>query len=463
MIKKVIYTLTPKQSAAFRLLTNDEDVDLNFGGAKGPGKSFLFCVWVDHWCGKLIEIFGLKNHKPAEPIPVGFIGRKRSVDFSHTTLETFKRVIPADHYTIKQQEKAIIFDDTLKVFFGGLDNTDQIRKFNSMEIAFFGIDQAEETDRPDLDVLQAAVRLTVNGIKPPYKRLYTCNPADCWLKEDFIDKQLPRHFFIPALPSDNPHLPNNYEDTLRNAFRYNTPLLRAYLFGDWHALKAENALISSEMLQELKDVKIWSQDIRRVVSCDPALGGDECVVECLENTKLIDRMILHDRDSMKIAGHMIVMAEKNECDNYAADTTGGLGHAILDRIREMKQEANIQYADSSLGAEDSEKFYNLKAEMWWYAMTEIADKKVAYPEDEETRAQLCAMRFKVINSNGKIQMEAKDQTKKRIGRSPDRADCRVIGIWATQRARPFIKKDRWADDFNTGEVIADVSGGAMAA
>ena len=49
--------------------------------------------------------------------------------------------------------------------------------------------------------------------------LYTANPADCWLKTDFVDEDTrqPNHVFVPALYTDNEHLPNNYKQTLEGA------------------------------------------------------------------------------------------------------------------------------------------------------------------------------------------------------------------------------------------------------
>ena len=41
-----------------------------------------------------------------------------------------------------------------------------------------------------------------------------------------------------------------------------------------------------------------------------------------------------------------------------------------------------------------------------------------------------------MNSNGQIRLEGKDETKKRLGRSPDRADSFVYGIWATRFMHP---------------------------
>lgn len=449
--------MTKKQSSAWRLLTNPKDLALLFGGAKGPGKSFLLCGWVDHWVEYLIDLFELK---PSDnPIPLGFIGRKQGVDFTHTTLETFKRIIPSDHYRIKTQEKEIIFKETAKVFYGGLDDQDRIKKFNSAEFAFLAIDQAEETERNDVDVLQATLRLMINGKRPPYKQLYTANPADCWLKEDFIDNKIPGKVFIPALPSENKNLPDTYTETLTQAFKYSKPLLAAYLHGDWFALKNENALISSAMLQDLRGIVFYPKDIKRLVVCDPSLGGDECVIYYLENMKVKDEAYLHERDPMKIAGEMVVMAEKHRVDNYAGDAIG-IGSGILARVKELKPHAlMIEINSAASSEEDPERFANLRAEMWWYAMTMIMDKKVPYPEDEDLRAQLIAVRFKPINSNGKVLLELKENTKKRIGRSPDRADAWVMGIWATKKARVTVFKDSWREERESSEV----SGGAVSA
>lgn len=433
------FHLTQRQTLAFNLLNNTDDAKVLYGGAKGGGKSYLFCLWVVQWTRYLIQLLGLT--KPAHPIALGFIGRKQGTDFNHTTLETFKKIIPSDIYDLRTGDKEIIIDGVAKVFYGGLDDQERIKKFNSMELAFLGIDQAEETERTDVDVLQAALRLKHNGVQPPYKELYTANPADCWLKEDFIDLKRPGYHFIPALPKDNPHLPDVYVQRLKDAFRHSQALLSAYLDGNWFALQASNALFSSNMLQGLRDVNHHWLDTRRIIACDPSLGGDECVTYVIENYTILDTIILHERDTMKVAGHLVTAANKWNVKDFAIDTVG-IGHGIGDRVQELLPDAQVIYICSSESATYPDKYYNSRAEMWWYAMIQVQDKKIPYMEDEELRAQLIAMRFKVINSNGKIQLEPKDEVKKRIGRSPDRADAFIYGIWGQQYARPMTK-DRW--------------------
>lgn len=443
--------LTSRQSDAWRLLTSPEDCAVLYGGGKGGGKSVLFNIWAVQWAEWLMRFWDIKPSKKNH-LPVGFIGRKQGTDFRKTTLETFKRVIPPDRYRIREQDQEIIIWESVKILYGGLDDQERINKFNSAEFAFIGIDQAEETERTDVDVLQGSLRLKYKNRYPPFKQLYTANPADCWLKEDFIDNRLPHKYFVPALHSDNPHLPSNYVEILTSAFRYNPALLAAYLKGDWHALQATNALISSSQLGALKFVRHYPTQRKGIIACDPSLGGDECVIKAFENSKEIDRKILHERDPMKICGEMVVMGNKYGIPNYTADTTGGLGEAILARVRELKPRAKVISLSMSDPSTNQVAFHNLKAEINWYYMTQVIEKLLPYPEDEETRRQLLAARFKVVNSDGQIIMEEKKGVKKRIGRSPDLADTDVMAIYAEAQTEPIKKDDAWGDSGGPHEI-----------
>lgn len=433
-----------------------------YGGGKGGGKSFLFALWVNWMAEELIELFGLE-YASRDPLPVGFIGRKQAVDFRRTTLETFKRVIPSDNYRIREQDNEIIFYDRVKVYFGGLDDRAKINKFNSAEFAFFGLDQGEETERDDVSVLQAALRLVYKGIVPPYKQLFTANPDECWLKEDFIDNPLPNYHFVPALWSDNPHLPPNYSQTLTAAFRYNQALLDAYLNGNWYALQAENALLSAKHFAELKSVTHFWKKRKAVVVCDPSLGGDACIIKVMENYKTVEQLTLHVREPMKIAGEMMVLGTRHRIPNYAADVTGGLGEAILDRIREVKPSSNRQYLNFAAKENYFKYGVNLRAEMHWNYMMAVIDKRIPYPESEETRRQVLALRFKVANSDGMIQIELKEKTKKRLGQSPDDADTEIMGVWALDRSEPILAKDAWRGDDGSRHEIGSAVTSAMTA
>lgn len=73
---------------------------------------------------------------------------------------------------------------------------------------------------------------------------------------------------------------------------------------------------------------------------------------------------------------------------------------------------------------------NLRAEIWWN-LRELLDpnnkRNIIFPDDEELFSDLAAVQFK-YNSRGKIQIEEKEEMKKRIQRSPDRGDAVAIAF-----------------------------------
>ena len=418
----VEFILTDKQDLAYELLTNAEDCDLLWGGAKGGGKSFFLCLWAYTWAKWLISYFGITEM--THPLPIGFIGRKRGVDFDKTTFETWKKIIPYNVYKVNEQPHEIVIENKVKIHYGGLDDQAVINKFNSAEYCFFAIDQAEETDRGEVSVLQGALRLKYNGKQPPYKKLYTANPAECWLKEDFITNPKPRHFYIPALPTDNPHLPGNYNQTLIDAFGFDPVLLAAYKDGDWDALQPRQALITQTALGMLPRQPQDNFFQRKIVACDPSLGGDECVVYFIEDYDIKEVKYIQSNDTQVIGNDICIFMTKHTTQDFVVDAIG-IGKGVADYVRAAGKK--VQEIISSAEATDKAHFANLRSQIWAYAAKRINEKSIVYPKDEKLRQQLCAVKYKT--GAKKFELEPKADTKKALGCSPDRADTLIYGIW----------------------------------
>ena len=79
-------------------------------------------------------------------------------------------------------------------------------------------------------------------------------------------------------------------------------------------------------------------------------------------------------------------------------------------------------------------FINKRAELWWRmreALDPYADAPIALPPDAALKADLCAPRWK--QTAGGIQIEAKDEIAKRIGRSPDLGDAVCLALISTPK------------------------------
>lgn len=420
---------SPRQWEAWQKLAVDHDSELLYGGAKGGGKSYLGCVWCYAKCLEIIE--KCKIDRPREhPIPVGFMGRKIAKDFTDTTLETWKKFIPPKMYEIKGKPAEIIVARKVKLMTGGLDRSEDINKFNSAEFFFFFIDQAEETNKDDISVLRGSLRGQINGIHIPYKGLFTANPAQCWLKRDFLLDRNPNRLFVRALPSDNPYLPDGYISTLKEAFSHRPEMLEAYLNGSWDLTEDADQIIKGRWIEGANLVNIvqFKPDTRKALTCDVSrFGDDETVIYFMEDTDIKEEWIFGKRDTMYTANRLHVLAlEHNNCPIIVDE--GGLGGGVVDRLREMDNEVIAANNSESKTGEINEKYANRRAEVWDYAARQFSEGAVElHHSDPELKSQLCVPKYKY--KNGKIYVESKEDIKKRMLRSPDRADAYVNGLF----------------------------------
>ena len=443
--------LSEKQTLAFDALEDPSISCLLYGGAKGGGKSVFGCFWMFIRCLNIINQF--KSGKQQYPVSVGYMGRKRAVDFNDTTLETWKRFIPAEAYTLRAHDKEIIIQDAVKISYGGFDSEENIAKFNSAEFGFYFIDQAEEVTRDDIGLLRGTLRLTIQGQILDYTGLLTANPADCWLIDEFIPPQNKGYKYIQALPIDNPYLPPDYVENLKEAFRHRPELIQAYVYGKWDVLADGDLVLKSKWINEAINKEIYLDGEPVIVSCDPArFGDDETVIYALKGGKIIDEMIFGQKSTMETAGRCIVMKNKHNADLLVVDSTG-IGAGVVDRLQELNQVVyDLNFAARASNEEKEEKYLNMRAEIYFEAADLFAEGKVCIPNDIALKQQLSHIKYKTA-SKGRRQIESKKDIKKRMsGKSPDRADALVMGLWALhlvpKKQRDF--KRRFAS--SSGEV-----------
>jgi len=445
-LKPVHWVMSDKQCEALQVLKSPEIEELLYGGAKAGGKSVLGCRWAYLQAANIINKFKLKPSK--YPLVVGFIGRKKLEHLKDTTLETWKKFIPSDLYTLKEHEKEIIVQGTVKILYGGLDSQEAIEKFNSAEYAFIFIDQAEEITRDDYSMLKATLRLKIEDEEMPYKMLLTANPAECWLKSDFIIQKLPHKRFLPALPVDNPFRTSNYTENLKEAFRHRPEMLEAYLYGNWDALaEASTLVIKPIWVRQSVDRELRFNPETRITVADIGAGGDLTVIYNMQGYQIKSQDISGEKDTMKTAGKIIINANDFRSDMIVIDKCG-LGLGVYDRIREVLgiPRNHIVYGLNSAEKPKTEQkelqFFNVRAEMWWYVSQLFGDCLTSIPRDEDLISDLCSPTYEV-DSSGKIKIESNDEIRLRLGRSPDKGVTYVMGCYAQQ----FVQRRK---DFKRG-------------
>lgn len=450
---------TGQQKKAWKALDEAGVRRLMYGGAKGGGKSWFLCVWLFTMVWAIMVKAKLEPSK--NPPHVAWFGRKQATDLTGTTLQTWREVIPEEYYVLRgateKDPKHILIADRIAIDYGGLDKQENINKFNSAEYIIICVDQAEEVSKDDISTVIGSLRMVLkdsNGkpLKIPFKELYTANPRQCWLKNDFILNPKESVRFIPALPTDNPHLPDGYIQTLEDAFGHRPELLRAYRDGDWSAIEdAEQVIMDVWLDTALHRRGDYWPFVKEYIAIDCArFGDDETVMLLMENTDIKEKIVMPHCRTTDISGRAAALSTQNGKCPLAVESTGSdLGAGVVDEL--IEQEYDVLVYNPQGKPTEKDKYYNIRAEAWSCAAkvlcSGIIDKHSNcgvvltkhgegdnYGLDDVMRGQLCTPHYKF--RRGKIIIEKKEDIKKRLGRSPDHADAYVIALWAW----PFMPK-----------------------
>lgn len=130
-------------------------------------------------------------------------------------------------------------------------------------------------------------------------------------------------------------------------------------------------------------------------------------------------------------------------DVRALVDTIGEGAGVHSRLVELNQPSiSVKFSEGALGLSDvteQRKFLNMRAYCYW-AIRDALDPSLggslALPLDDELTQDLTAPQFKQ-NSTGKILIEAKEDIKDRLGRSPDYGDALALSYYPRTEVGKF--------------------------
>lgn len=379
----------------------------------------------------------------SEQIPnnLGIIFRKEYTDLRDSTVKDFEKYT---NLKVDSQRNVTLPNGSTIMF----RHIEELHNIQNVNLGWFGIEQADELDSDtEFFLLFGRLRRQVEpsdyfkslGL-PERSGFVIGNAGAHWGKNLWKDGNLEGGECMEATTWDNADvLPKDFLDSLRVLEKTKPEIYKQFVVNDWSVTADQYVLITRQMIDNLS-LRLDVTPIRKkIIACDPSTGNDECVIYVMDNSRIIEAKYLHYDDTMKIAGEIMLLMERYHINDCAIDTIG-IGKGIVDRLGEL--ERNVIAINSSEKADDDGRFANRRAEMWWYAMEQIQNREVEPITDEELIKQLSTLRYNPPKSNGKISLELKYETKKRLGRSPDRADAFVYGLWA-------LKEVRNDNEFNT--------------
>jgi hypothetical protein len=155
--------------------------------------------------------------------------------------------------------------------------------------------------------------------------------------------------------------------------------------------------------------------------------------------------------------------EHDEVVRIKIDSAGGYGTAVVDMLRYLQDEgktpgldARVQIIEVNVGeaSTEPEKYPRLRSEVWFSGRKFLKAGGAMYP-DPGLEHELIAPIYKVT-PKGQLEVEQKKDTKKRLGRSPDRADSALLAIYEAESVpvndvmQPIVVESRWANSRGRG-------------
>lgn len=181
-----------------------------------------------------------------------------------------------------------------------------------------------------------------------------------------------------------------------------------------------------------------SRGSRLYVGVDVArFGDDTSVVACRHRGHIYPLATAVKADEEAVARMVI-----DQCKRYhirglrrplVKVDVGGGGYAVATELRHAKTESgdpavDVVNVDSAEEANDPDRFRNKRSELWFAMADWLRDGEVEIPDDGKLVAEMVAPTF-TFDDQGRRVVERKKDFKKRLRRSPDRADAVALCIY----------------------------------
>lgn len=401
-----------------------------FGGGMGGGKSFYACA---------------KSVETCERVP-GFrvyMCRNEAKAFTRTTLDTMLRkvkVLQRPGWKHFKHDMVLRHENGSRIEYGGLGSATDAERVKSMEIDAAVIEEASEVEEEAARLLMTRPGRTQASLLHGYV-LLTSNPEDCWLQK-IVDDPSPDEVFVQSLLKDNIYLPDGYRERMAELYADMPGLLDAYIDGIWGVIGGVDKLIDASMLKNCIDGPgtdgdlVWGVDVAR-------FGDDLTVLYRVRGTRVVGMKTWTRRSTREVADDIATEYQASETppSRIIIDDIG-VGGGVVDNLAS----AGLPVIGVNVGAAPlSSRFFNRRAEIYWNLRTLVERGELSIPNDDELISQLRAVRYMV--KNGKIYLEAKADVKRRLGKSPDKADALALALAPIKAPRriagPISKPRGW--------------------
>ncbi|MFN2510921.1 MAG: hypothetical protein ABR568_05685 [Pyrinomonadaceae bacterium] len=197
--------------------------------------------------------------------------------------------------------------------------------------------------------------------------------------------------------------------------------------------------LANERWAEWEETKEWAAFTSVGVDVSRSQSGDKTCLALRHENVITEIRRSTEVEVMSVTGQVAGILRKR--GGQAVVDVIGIGAGVVDRLRELKLNVVAFNASEKSNATDTSgelEFLNLRAAAWWH-LRELLDpangEDIALPPDDELTGDLTAPHWKVTSA-GKIQIESKDDIRRRLGRSTDTGDPVVMAFYEKPKRVP---------------------------
>jgi hypothetical protein len=184
---------------------------------------------------------------------------------------------------------------------------------------------------------------------------------------------------------------------------------------------ADAAFIATELIERARKASVEAFGAP-VLGVDVARFGDDKTAFAFREGRKVHWVVSKSKYStMDTVGEVVQLHRRHRFKRIFVDVIG-VGAGVVDRLRELGLANIVVAVNSSERAIDDKHYYNKRTEMWGEFREWLKDGPCSIPDEDALAADVGAVTYK-FDSNGRWQLEKKEDMKKRILRSPDEGDA----------------------------------------
>lgn len=188
-----------------------------------------------------------------------------------------------------------------------------------------------------------------------------------------------------------------------------------------------DAFISSLLVSKARGNKVKEDaDMPLIIGVDVAIGdNDNTAISRRRGRKVSKTEVWRNHNTMETANRIRNIIDTENPHKVYIDVIG-VGAGVVDRLIEQGYGSVVEGINVANRASERFKFHNKRAELWASIKSFLdGESPVELPDDDALHGELCNIGFKV-DGTGRIQLESKDDIRKRGLPSPDRADALAL-------------------------------------